>query len=332
MIEFFGSDNATVKRVEIEGEPTIFYGSIFFGAPDTEKVDPYFLIDTNIFSYILKDSYPATLIKFISSAGQQGVELNPAFAIAEQHRTSPNPKGYVEKYQRHLKNRFGVVLTDEDRDFFCEKVEEHAHILRENISMLEDYLAIIKGIYNSNLGEGESVTKFLSIIKEKNLPQFTFAIFVGLILFFVKSNLDSNQSLRKKVNKFLGIGKDYLSEKKRLHNAATDISIFMNCQEVAASSKGNTCTLASIVTCDEVVGHILENICIYSIASPVAEKNGFTVTIRGSTRWADQFNKYMPEIQEKLNRKNPGTEEEIKIRKNNLRNEWFLSIQNYLKY
>jgi hypothetical protein len=330
--EFIGSDEEPVHKIEIDGEPTIYYGSVFYGNPNTAEVDPYYLMDTNIFSYICKDIYPKTLIKFISSAEKFKLELNPTFAIAEQYRSAPNPKGFVKYYQKHLENRFGIKLSDSNLDQFCDAVESKVEIFKYNVEMIEDYLAIIKNIYHGNLSEGERVRKFLGIISDRNLPQFTFAIYVGLIFFFIKESDSCEPKLKEKVNDFLKIKNNYVEEKKSLHNGATDISIFLCCQEIAAASDPDLCTVASIVTSDRVVGHLLNNICIYSITNPVDGKHGSQITIRNSSMWNDKFQEYLPSIQEKLNRTKSSSEKEVKIRKINLRNEWFLNIQEYLSF
>jgi len=329
--EFVGG-NETFNQIEMDGQETVYYGSVFFGLPISGEVDPYYLMDTNIFSYICKDKYPATLIKFISLTKDYGLELNPAFAIAEQFRSSPNPRGFVEYYQKHLKERFGIHLSDANRDSFCDLVEGKTNSFKSNIALIEDYLAIVKSIYNSPRNEKDSVTYFLSLIKEKNLPHLTFAIYAGLIFFFIKESIPRKNSIRDKVDKFLGIGKDYVAEMARLHNAASDISIFLNCQEIAAHSDVSKCTMASIVTCDEVVGHLLKNICIYSIENPVNGKYAFTVTIRNSSQWLERFQQYVPLIRENLNRTSIGSPEEAKRRRENLKNEWFLAMQKYLKF
>lgn len=277
--EFLGSNEEPVHQIEMDGEPTVYYGSPFYGNPSSVRVDPYYLMDTNIFSHICKDKYPATLIAFLSNAAKHKLELNPAFAIAEQYRSAPDPKGFVKYYQKHLKNRFGIIVTDSALDQLCNSVEDKTPVFKNNVELIEDYLAVIKNIYHSDLDESGKVNKFLDAISNKDLPHFSFVIFVGLIFFFIKESQDCEPKLKEKVNDFMEIKEDYVREKKALHNGATDISIFLCCQEIAATSEKGVCTVASIVTFDRVVGHILKNICIFSITNPVNGKHSSQIAL-----------------------------------------------------
>lgn len=328
----FNNKEAEVHEIKKDNCSTVYFGSPFFGDPQGKKIDAYFLMDTNIFNNICKNDYPETVNEFIEFAKSTGSELNPAFAISELYRTAKNPRGYVDYYKKHLSEKFGIDILDENVDEFCKSAENLVPIMKENIELIEEYLAIIKGIYNSSHSEEQSVTKFLDLIKDKDLPQFTFIILSGLIFIFVKHNVSNNESIRRKVDSFLSIGKDYVEEKRKLHNGATDISIFLNAQEIASTSKGSECTVANIVTRDEVVAYLLKNLCIYSVAQAENGRNTGMISPRNSTVWMHKFEQYKEQIMNKLNRKAPSSEEEIDIRKRNLKNQWFLNLQEYLSF
>ncbi|EGM76682.1 hypothetical protein Rhein_3231 [Rheinheimera sp. A13L] len=328
----FNNKEEKVHKIEADNCSTIYFGSPFFGSPQGKKIDAYFLMDTNIFNNICKNDYSETFNKFIEFAKHNRFELNPAFAISELYRTAENPRGYVDYYKKHLCERFGIIISDDSIAKCCTLAEELVPVMKGNIELIEEYLAIVKEIYNNSLSEEQSVRKFLNIIKDKNLPQFAFMIFSGLIFIFVKHNVSNCESIRRKVDSFLSIGKDYVEEKRKLHNGATDISIFLNVQEIAANSENFECTVANIVTRDEVVAYLLENLCIYSVKKIESGKHSGMITPRNSTVWMYKFEQYKDDIKDKLNRQSSGSEKEIDIRKRNLKNQWFLSLQRYLSF
>lgn len=328
--EFSISDDGLVQQIEMDGEATVYFGSPFYGMPKSARVDSYYLMDTNVYSYICKDKYPKTVLKFLSVAKDCNFELNPSFAIAEQYRSAPNAKGFAKYFQGHLKNRFGIAISDSKLDQFCSFVEGKNDASKSNVELIENYLSIIKKIYNTKSMAPEKISEFLTFISDKNLPHFSFPIFSGIIFFLIRDSEKCDSVLKKKVNDFLEIQESLSKEKKALHNSASDLSLFINCQEIAAASDASLCTMASIVTCDTVVGHILENLGIYTIENPKNGKNPAQVALRQSSEWLDDFTRYMPLIQEKLARKPGGDEETIAIRKSNLKNEGLLSMKSYM--
>lgn len=326
----FNNKEEVVYKIEKDGCSTVYYGSPFFGASENLEVDPYFLMDTNIFNHICKNDYPETVGEFIQYAKSRCLELNPAFAIAELYRTSKNPRGYVDYYQKHLSNEFGIKISDTSLDEYCALVESLIPVMKSNIELIEEYLVIIKEIYNSSLSEEKSIEKFLNVIKDKDLPQFTFVIFTGLIFFFVKHNVQNTETIRKRVDSFLSIGRDYDDEKRKLHNGASDISIFLNAKEIAANSDNLKCTVANIVTRDLVVAYLLNNLCIYSVTPIVKGNHSGQITPRNSSEWMHKFQLYKNLIVGKLNRNDSGTTDEVINRRANLKKESSLSLHRYL--
>jgi len=327
----FNNKEEVVYKIEKQGCSTVYYGSPFFGAPEKLEADPYFLMDTNIFNHICKNDYPETVSEFIQYAKSNFLELNPAFAIAELYRTSKNPRGYLDYYQKHLNNEFGISITGSSLDDYCALVESLVPVMKSNIELIEEYLVIIKEIYNSSLSEEKSIENLLNLIKDKNLPQFAFVIFTGLTFLFVKHNVKNNESIRKRVDSFLSIGRNYDEEKRNLHNGASDISIFLNAKEIAANSGNLKCTLANVVTRDLVVAYLLDNLCIYSVTPIVKGNYSGQITPRNTSEWMHKFEQYKDLIMEKLDRNGSGTADEITTRRANLKKESSLSLDRYLK-
>lgn len=330
-LDFIKAGSDSLFQIEKESEPTVYFGSIFSGMPDSKVVNQYYLMDSNVFNCICKNQYPDTVLGFIEAAEELGVELNPAFAIMEIIRTAQDPRGYLEYYRKNLRDRFGVSVSEDEIDAFYNSAKRYDQAIRNNVELIEDYLAIVKSIYNGRGDEEKKVGLFLDAISRKELPQFAFVILVGLIMIFVRHNLGGDESIRKKVDKFMSVGMDYASEERKLHNCATDVSLFIGCQEIAAGSRSGTCEVASIVTCDEVVGYILKNLCVQAVESLGDNRFGSWITIRGSSSWLDKMRHYHPLMAEALCRSDAGSKEDMLRRRVNLKNERIQSIKRYLK-
>ncbi|OHX36974.1 hypothetical protein BJL95_19970 [Methylomonas sp. LWB] len=331
MIKISDTELSPVRKIDGGAGPVVYFGTPIHGGDDVTKVGATYLIDNNIFNFICKNSIPDTFVKFISYASRFGLELNPAFAISELFRTAKDPGGYLRYYQKHLQNNFNIKITDNILNNYTSLVLRNKPIFTENIHQIECFMAIIKEIYNSHLSENDMVDVFLKKIFDKDLPYLIYPIYAGLIFFFVKQNIHNQISIRKKIDSFLSLKENYDSEKKSLHNISTDISIFLDCRELYTHSYSNYPSVYSIVTCDEVVGYLLNNLCVHSVTCPNNGRYSSQVAIRDSSEWKDRFNSYETQIKETFNRRNIGTDKDILNRSKNLKNEGMLAINRYVR-
>jgi hypothetical protein len=237
------------------GEQSITLDSVFWGSVSEDQqcqIDQSIILDTNVFSFIRQKPNLECIQKLVKFAAENGLNLDPSFALLEQRLRHGNPSEALKNYATSLKKNFGQEIPAKNIQTMNKFMDEIAPKLEPNIKLIRDFLPLIKQIWNAKSSFEQKVEELARQIERRNLPRFLFVYLFATTSFYIKVNSSKfDAEIFDKIQSDMSISPNKSNEESRLWNVAFDISIFTYCVEVTRNASfQNTLFLTKIASAD----------------------------------------------------------------------------------
>lgn len=248
------------------GTKPIYIGSPFSGYPRAIKgcvsyTQHSLLIDSNIMIDIIEGRNTNSIRMLLTLLHTHKMKFSIIFAASEIYLTYHNPDEAIESFALALKNDHGVAFPIGDIDKIADIVKVNLEDIRKQITVMKDYLIIVKNIFLMDGGVKKHTKALTEIIKYNNLPQFGFAMLLSLVLFYARKNqAEFDTKMISKIDTDMQIKKSRKEEEKLLNNVARDICLYLACADAFYHFSDQVNEVSWLASGDATVGLMLSEI------------------------------------------------------------------------
>lgn len=296
------------------------------------------LVDSNIFGDIWQGRNKVHINELMKIIQKRELNFSLNFAATELYINYHDPDIAMNEFNDALWKDYNCQFPPEKMGAYKEIIKNNLENIEINISLIKDYLIIVKNIFLNKSGIKKHVEMLTEIIKYNNLPQFGFVTLLSLVLFYARKNQSEfDRIMINKIDKDMQLKKTREAEEELLNNVARDLCLFIACSESFyhfSDQANEVCWLASG---DATVGLMLQEIEYYKFdyteTCDRTNETKFTAQIR-LKKTAKSFKTLQPLIEKYWDKNlnvSSSDERSVSEKRNNLR-AFANSIMNNYKW
>lgn len=248
-----------------ENKP-IYIGSPFSGYPRVIKGHVNYsqhslLVDSNIMIDIIEGRNTDNIRKLLTMMHMHEMKFSIIFAASEIYLTYHDPDKAIESFASALKKDFGMSFPMGDLNKIVSIIKCNLEGVRSQISIMKDYLIIVKNIFLMNGGVRKHAEILTNTVKNHNLPQFGFAMLLSLVLFYARKNqAEFDSKIISKIDKDMQIKKTRKEEEELLDNVSKDICLYLACADAFYHFSDQVNEISWLASGDATIGLMLNEI------------------------------------------------------------------------
>lgn len=249
----------------------IYIGLPYAGYPNVTEGDVSYsmnilLIDSNIFGDIWQGRNKHHIKELMGVIQANGLNFSLHFAAAELYINYHNPDVAMDEFNAALWKDYQWKLPPEKMAIYKTIIKKNTKNVEENISLIKDYLIIVKNIFLNKSGIKKHAEMLVEIVKYNHLPRFGFVMILSLVLFYARKNQSEfDHAMISKIDKDMQLKNTLEEEERLLNNVAGDLSLFIACSESFYHFSDQANEICWIASGDASVGLMLQEIEYYSL-------------------------------------------------------------------
>jgi hypothetical protein len=247
----------------------IYIGLPFSGYPSLEEGIISFsmnslLIDSNIFGDIWQGRNKSHITELMRIIQEKQLNISFNFAATELYLNYHAPDEAMREFIEALYRDYQCQFPLDKFEAYKNLIKCNLMGIKENISLIRDYLVIVKNIFLHKSGVKKHVEMLTEVIKYNNLPQFGFITLLSLVLFYARKNQSQfDSTMISKIDKDMQLKGSRREEEELLDNVARDLALFIACSESFYHFLDNANEICWLASGDATVGLMLQEIEYY---------------------------------------------------------------------